>query len=194
LARAAGLTVAVFALAATAHLAAGGRLPSVPWSVALLMAAFWFAVAVTGRRLGRLATVVLVAGSQLLLHEAFGFTSAARSCLVLAPEHAGHLSHGAGMLCAHPVMAMGSQHGSGVVMAAAHAVAAAAVGLVLARGEAAVWFLASLVWAPLPSLARPRLGGVRVLTAATPSTVRGRLWLGGVGRRGPPSPVVASTA
>ena len=68
LARAAGLAVSAFSLAAGAHLAGGGSMPAGAWSAAILLLVFTGSVLVTGRRLGPVAVVALLGGSQLVLH------------------------------------------------------------------------------------------------------------------------------
>jgi hypothetical protein len=199
LARAAGLAVSAFSLAAGAHLAGGGSMPAGVWSAAILLLVFTGSVLVTGRRLGPVAIVALLGGSQLLLHRAFAFTEpAAAPCVAGAPEHGTHLA-GAVAVCADPALAtaamQGMDHsmGGGATMVVAHTVAAVLLGLLLARGEEALWFLAAFVlprWrvavrCPVrPTAPRPEW--------PVPVLVPLETALGGVGRRGPPAPVMVA--
>lgn len=191
LARAGSLALAAYGLALGAHLVGGGDAPSAIASVVILFATFWACTALTWRRLGRVATVTLVGASQLLLHKAFGLTESAGSCVTVVHEHAGHLANGATTLCAAPATTAGmpsmAHHGgTGLSMVAAHAVAAIVLGLVLARGEAAVWLLASWLVPPLPQPTPPPCA-LRPAPIWTPVTPFVAVFMpAGVGRRGPP--------
>jgi hypothetical protein len=191
--RAGGLTVAAYALASVAHVQAGGGLPTWPWLAAILLLTFWGAVVLTGRRLGRVATVAGLGVSQLVLHEAFGFLSPVGACLRDSFVPAGHAGHEVVLTCADPGLSMPAHHGRGLTMVVAHAVAAALTGLVLARGEDAVWFLASLVWPALPSPVRPAPPESRLPVSPRPRSVaRQVVCSGGPGRRGPPPALPAA--
>ena len=193
LARATGLAVSAFSLAAGAHLAGGGSMPAGAWWAAILLLVFTGSVLVTGRRLGPVAVVALLGGSQLVLHRAFEFTQpTAVACVPGMPEHAGHAA-GSVAVCADSSVAgaamQGMDHsmGGGWAMLLAHSVAAVLLGLLLARGEAAVWFLAALVAPRWRVVVRPpvRPRALRVPWQA-PARPHREPVLGGVGRRGPP--------
>ncbi|GAA2733566.1 hypothetical protein GCM10009867_11780 [Pedococcus aerophilus] len=199
LARALGLALAAYGLSLGAHLVGGGNAPSATGAAALLFATWWVGVLVTHRRLGRTALVAALGVSQLVLHQAFSYASTAGSCVTVVHAHADHLTNGASTVCAEAGaagMAAMPHHGlAGAGMVVAHAGAAVLLALLLARGEAAVWFLAGLVWPTPPA-------PVRLPTALRPATVLGALLAptapvvvpGDVGRRGPPwSPAPATS-
>src|SRR5690606_5662165 len=71
MARAAVFGVVAVALAAAAHVSAGGAVPSLPVLALLSVFAGWPGVAITGRRLRALPTVGVLLGLAALLHEAF---------------------------------------------------------------------------------------------------------------------------
>jgi hypothetical protein len=187
LARAGSLAVTAFALTSVAHVVAGGVLPATPWMVSIFLVTLCGSVVVTGRRLGRGATVAGLGVSQMVLHAAFAFLSPGGSCTRASSGLVMHSGHEAVMRCSDPAMTMPVHHSTGVVMGAAHAVAAVLVGLVLARGEAAVWFLASLVWPGLPSRVQvvPAASAPRVAVRPRPAA-RQLFGTGGLGLRGPP--------
>jgi hypothetical protein len=190
--RAGGLAIAAYALASTAHLVAGGALPALPWVASTLLLTFCAAVVLTGRKLGRCATVAGLGISQLVLHQAFVFLSPTGNCLKVSGP-AMHLGHEAVMACANPSMTMPAHHNSGVAMAAAHTVAAVLMGVVLARGEAALWFLTSLVWAALPTAMRvPAAEPLQRVAWRPRRPVRQLVCAGGLGRRGPPAALPAA--
>lgn len=192
LGRATALAVAAYGLSLLAHVVGGGQLPA-PWATAGLgLLTLWAAVAVTGRRLGRLATLALLGGSQLALHGAFGVFDSAGTCATVVHQHAGHHVDGAVVVCADPALTAGHAMPMGVSMLVAHAVTALLLALLLARGEQAMWFLCSLVWRRPPArLALPSLPLVRG-AAAREVVCRVVPVPGGVGRRGPPAPAPAT--
>ncbi|KQU70769.1 hypothetical protein [Phycicoccus sp. Root101] len=191
LTRALGLAVAAYGLSLAAHLVGGGSAPSPAGTGVLLFVTWWACVLVTHRRLGRVALVSVLALSQVLLHQAFLVAGTAGSCVTVVHAHAGHLVDGASTVCSAAGMngmgPMSHQGPSGAAMVAAHVLAAVLLALVLARGEAAVWFLAGLVWptppaaAQLPAARRPLTVLPRLLLAVAEPVVPGS-----VGRRGPP--------
>lgn len=191
--RASGLAVVAYALASVAHMVAGGALPTAAWMASIYLLTFCSAVVLTGRRLGRAAIVTGLGVSQLALHEAFRFLSAGGNCAPVSFGHPMHSGHETVMTCADRVVTMPVHHSPGLVMLAAHALAAALVGVVLARGEAAVWFLAGLVWPAMPSRAR-----VFPMESAHPVALHPRpagrqiVCSGGLGRRGPPAGLPAA--
>ncbi|WP_445155349.1 hypothetical protein ACTWLI_03780 [Arthrobacter sp. Hor0625] len=138
--RAAAFTAAMFALAASAHLLAGGSLPD-PTIVAGLFALTLAPVMIVAKtRITAPVMTVLLGSSQLLLHEAFNGLSVPTA---FTPISDGHL-HGTG-----PVLPLTStlmpEHAAapGSLMLILHTAATLVTALVLARGEAAVWALAA---------------------------------------------------
>jgi hypothetical protein len=184
LARATGLALAAYTLSVVAHLAGGGHAPSALATAVLLFLTWWVCVMVTFRRLGRVACVALLAVSQVLLHGALSLASSAGGCVQVVHQHAGHLTNGTMTVCSAEAAPM-HHHGSSLLMTSAHTVAAVLLGLVLARGEAALWFLAALVW-PRPLVAPVLVTPARVWVAVVQTARTGVVVPGGVGRRGPP--------
>lgn len=149
--RAVALTAAMFALAAGAHVLAGGSLPH-PAIFAGLVALVLAPVMILAKI--KITTPVmagLLSVGELVLHEAFNALSVSTGS---SPAAGGHL-HGSGP--AHPAaVALMPEYAAapGVLMLILHGAATLATALVLARGEAAVWSLAAWL--------RPL---VRILTA-----------------------------
>ena len=187
--RAGSLTVAVLGLSLMAHVVAGGHAPSAGVTAALGLGVFWACTVLTWRRLGRLSLTTAVLASQVVLHKVFDLLAGPASCVELVHAHVGHPTAGATIVCSGPMPDMASAHGTpGLSMVVAHGMAAVLVGLLLAGGEAALWFLAGLVWRPVvgtPDLAVVASRG-RVAIARTVLPARSVL-SGGVGRRGPPA-------
>jgi hypothetical protein len=126
--------------------------------------------------------------SQVLLHQLFEATTSGATCKSIVHAHADHLTNGAVTICSQGSPAMAHHGGSNLAMTAAHALAALAIGLVLARGEAALWFLAGLIWprvTDLPRVASLAVPEVSALVAQW--SVRPRLGTGNGDRRGPPA-------
>lgn len=188
--RAACLTVAVLGLSLAAHVLAGGHAPSAGLTAGLALTVFWVCTVLTWRRLGRVSVTAFLLVSQVVLHGCFEFLSGAPSCVELVHAHAGHLAGGSTIACTGAGADMGTMtHGAmpGPSMMLAHAVAAVLVGLLLAGGERALWFLAGLVWRPLPTRRELPQRAVRaVFTASCEALSPLQPALGGVGRRGPP--------
>jgi hypothetical protein len=188
LARACGFGVSAFSLALAAHVAGGGQAPAPVGFAVLAFATVWASVFLTWRKLSRPAILLALGAAQLALHQAFGWASPSGSCVTVVHGHADHLTSGAVTICSEAAPAAVAHHGvPGLLMMAAHAVAALLLGFLLACGEAAVWFLAELVWPALPAAA-PFHCQTRSLGAARAAVYFSRpvLGRGGVGRRGPP--------
>ena len=138
--RAVTFTAAMFALAAGAHVMAGGSLPE-PAIVAGLVALTLAPMMILAKiRITAPVLAVLLGASQLVLHEAFNALSVSTG---FTPVAGGHL-HGTVQLPASADVLM-PQHAaaSGLLMLVLHTAATLATALVLARGEAAVWALAA---------------------------------------------------
>jgi hypothetical protein len=138
--RAVALTAAMFALAAGAHVLAGGSLPE-PAILAGLLAVVLAPVMILAKlRITTPFMAALLGVGQLVLHEAFNALSVSAG---FTPVAGGHL-HGAGPVPL-TALALMPEHAAapGALMLILHAVATLATALVLARGEAAVWALAA---------------------------------------------------
>lgn len=149
--RAVAFTAAMFALAAGAHVLAGGSLPG-PAIFAALVALVLAPMMILAKiRITAPAMAGLLGAGELVLHEAFNALSVSAG---FTPVPGGHL-HGTGP-ASHLAGALMPEHAAapGALMLILHAAATLATGLVLARGEAAVWALAAWL--------RPL---VRILTA-----------------------------
>lgn len=180
----------IVALAAGGHLAGGGRLPE-PAIVTALCAVAMIPVAILTRfRLSFPALAGLLGMGQLWLHWSFGALSAGAPAAVRARMVEGHPGHATAAVppeMLDPSMA-GSAAGMGGAMFAAHAVATLCTALLLARGERALFALASWL-RPLVQLPRPR--AVLPMRAPGPCTVnlvlpKVRVGLHLPTRRGPP--------
>ncbi|HXR68471.1 MAG TPA: hypothetical protein VN712_07525 [Dermatophilaceae bacterium] len=177
MARAAALGVATLALAAGAHVAAGGGLPSMTILAILAAPVSVAAVALTGRRCGPVLLLSSMSISQVLLNKAL------KALTVEVPDDM------AGQVLDAPILAMGAQtmaDGS-VTMTAAHVVATVVTALLLARAEQALWQLVCRLLPALPServvvgrrpLRTPTFFSVPALVPSVAS--------GGPGLRGPP--------
>lgn len=128
-------------LASAAHVLGGGVLPA-PAIMAGLAAVSMLPVLLLARaRLAAPVIVTVLVLGQLALHEAFCRLSSAAGFIPVAGGH----PHFAQVHGPAPVMAMsGAAHPApGLLMLILHAVATVATGLVLAKGEEALWCLAA---------------------------------------------------
>lgn len=138
--RAVTFTAAMFALAAGAHVLAGGSLPG-PAIFAGLVALVLAPVMILAKiRISAPVMAVLLGAGELVLHEAFNALSVSTS---FTPVPGGHL-HGASPVPGAAAALM-PEHAAapGALMLILHAAATLATALVLARGEAALWALAA---------------------------------------------------
>ncbi len=161
-----GLVCVVLALAG--HLAGGGRAPSV-WAVLILalpMAAV--CLGLTARRRGAASIGAVVAGSQLVLHEALMWFQAGTTCTGATGLHAHHeqlaqLAHAAPVTDCRPMAGMGAALAAGpgastALMVLGHALAAGLTTLLLAHGETLLWRLwdrLTRVPTPVPPVLSP---------------------------------------
>jgi hypothetical protein len=189
-----GLRVAIVAaagtlLAAAAHVAAGGSLPSAgataTGAVIPAMAGLWM----TGKRRGWLSIAAVLGAVQVVLHT-WLMAGSTGSCLVSGGGHAAHAAS-ATLRCTSAGMPGMVPGRVSLAMILAHAIAVVLTSLVLAAGERAVWQL--LLWlrpavqaacSSLPVLPRRRWVPV---VAVVPVHRLCSVDLGGSGRRGPPS-------
>ncbi|MGW5422929.1 hypothetical protein [Streptomyces sp. NPDC003943] len=215
--RAALFAAVCVTLAAVGHSSMSAH--SVPVSSLLTAFAVTTALAwaAAGRRRGPVALVPGLAAVQGVLHLIFGAGEAGGGAAA-----AGHMAGMAGMTGTASAMpmpmpmsmpvdggassgmgfGMGSGMGSGAGMLAAHALAALACGLWLARGEAALFALARTAGALALAPLRVALAAVRLLVPVPPRprpvrprapacVLRGVLLAQAVSRRGPPRPPVS---
>lgn len=194
LARAFGFALAAFALSVGAHVLAGGPTPSVTASLVLGGSIAWASLFLTHRRRGAWSITAAMALTQVLLHRALTLSATGGGCWGLHSGH-GHLhtvraaTH---VVCA-AMPSLSQAHGIPVGMTLAHAVAAVVLGLILARGESAIWFLASLVWPSPPMPATPLSRMPRAWPVATAQPLRRmRSGLEPISRRGPPRALTAA--
>jgi hypothetical protein len=139
-ARALIFTAVMFALAAGAHVLAGGVLPE-PAIFAGLVALVLAPVTILAKvRITAPVMAGLLGAGEWVLHEAFNALSVSTG---FTPVPGGHL-HGAGQALP-PVGVQMPEHAAtpAALMLILHAAATLATALVLARGEAAVWALAA---------------------------------------------------
>ncbi len=181
------LAVCALGLSAAAHALAGGHLPgAVP--LAALAAGAWLVCWAAGRwRLSAAAVTGLLGAGQVGVHAvlsgldpAAGGHGAARPVPTgLEALAAAGTAHGAGHAVGHAVghagaLWLGGPTGADAAMLLAHAAAAAAVGLVVARGETALWdlcaWLAPLAPALLLLLLLVLAGRPAPVTRARPAT------------------------
>lgn len=203
-ARAAVLGLAALGLAAGAHAAAGGGLPSWPALALLSVPVAWLCVLLTRRTLGLPTLLAALGATQAGLHTAF-MALAPGGCTPALPggPMAGMHGGGTGVVAPTGCLAPSAMARDGMAIAApawmtlAHVVATAATALLLARGERLLVSLAALLlglfarWATaLPVLLvvrRPVAGlGDRTLGWRRSPALRTRH------RRGPPVPACAA--
>ncbi len=183
----------ILGLAAGGHLAGGGNLPAPAILTALCALTILPVAILTRARLSFPALAGLLGAGQLCLHWAFGALSGTSTATQLPSGHAGHVPWSP---APDAVGAIASSHAaaSDWQMLAAHTLATAGTALVLARGEQALWALASwlrpLVQLPAPTAIQP----LRAPASCTAPAVRPR-GLAGLrlpSRRGPPTLVPAA--
>ncbi|MEA5455526.1 hypothetical protein SPF06_12400 [Sinomonas sp. JGH33] len=131
-------------LAACAHVAAGGTLPHPLLIAGILALVLVPVIALSRRKISAPAMLGVLATGQIALHEAFGALSVSASSLPVLSPAAGHV-HVLGIAQAGAASTAASHvHADGILMLSAHALATLLTGIVLARGEAALWAL--LAW------------------------------------------------
>lgn len=144
--RTAAVTVAMFLLAAGAHVLAGGALPALPVAAALLALTAFPVIILTRTKLGPAVMVCLLGAGQFALHEGLDRLSSARS---FTPSAGGHLHTAVPVSGSMPGMDLTAgalappAAGSGFAMLALHVAATLVTALLLTRGEAALWALAA---------------------------------------------------
>lgn len=190
--RAAVLGSAAFALALSAHVAAGGRAPSLAFAWVLVIACGGVSFGLTSRRLGPAAISTTLGVFQLGLHYSFMWLSSgacvAGSPAGIAPIHE-HGGHAQGLSCVPMAAGMSAVGQVPTTMLGAHVVATVATAFALAHGERVLWLMFSAVWTAFHAV-----GPVLILPAkrrSEPLLTAGvgvaLVALGGIGRRGPPA-------
>jgi hypothetical protein len=141
LSRASAVAGSTVLLAAAAHTAAGGALPDPLILLGLLALALLPAVWLCGKRLTTSAVLGLLGTGQLVLHSAFDILSHPAATAPQLSPTAGHVHVLGALPHGGPV---GHVDSYGPAMLAAHILATLTVGLLIAKGEAALWAL--LAW------------------------------------------------
>ncbi|EMY32229.1 hypothetical protein D477_021238 [Arthrobacter crystallopoietes BAB-32] len=181
--RAGSFAAAILCLSAAAHVAGGGTLPAPAVVIALGTLTLLPVMILAGRKLGAKTTAAVLGASQLLLHQAFTVLSTTALC-----TEAGHHAYaGSGSLeCLAATAHTAGEHGAGMV--AAHVLATVLTGLLLVRGEDALWALAAWL-RPLTRLPAAVVLPVRrsQAPAATPRELRTLCQLALEPLRGPPA-------
>ncbi|MFJ6358603.1 hypothetical protein [Pseudarthrobacter oxydans] len=195
--RATAVATVILALAAGAHLAAGGELPAPAIMLAVLSLTALGSTTATRLRLGFPALAALLGGGQVALHEVFTAFSSSGTAAGSGPA-ASHVSHvaGPGFLTPAADHLAGAAATAAPLMLAAHVLATLGSALLLAKGEAALWALAAWL-RPLGALPQPVAcdNGTPPLVSFSPAAAPLRPWrnLRQDSRRGPPSAVVLSS-
>lgn len=195
LARAAAFAVATLALASGAHVSAGGAMPSMMVLALLVVPLMMAALVLTSRRCGPVLLLGSLTAAQVLVHETLMALTSHVPVDMFPAELGAH--HGAqalvsGQSSAHSASAMGGAAVSGgggwsVTMQVAHVLATLVTALLLARGEQALWQLASRLLPTLPG--NPLLLGcdpLQTLVLVSVPAFRPSVVSGGPGLRGPP--------
>lgn len=189
LSRAFAVAGSTVSLAAAAHTAAGGTLPDPLVLVGLLALALLPAAWLCGKRLTPTTVIGLLGTGQLVLHTAFGTLSHSTDTVPQFSPAAGHV-HVLGMPSGMPAAAV---HGYTPAMLAAHLLATLTVGLLIARGEAALWALRAWLRPLVRLLLLRALHPFPTVPACTSGTLP-RLWrsLRLTSLRGPPCAAAAA--
>lgn len=193
--RSAMVATTIVALAAAAHVIAGGELPIPGILAAILALTGLAATAATRLKLNAVAMTGLLGTGQVVLHEAFSALSGPATAAAGGAPASSH--HQVPTLLPHPASTLvhhNMDSGVALWMVAGHALATLICALLLARGEAALWALAAWL-RPLIQLPEPvpsPQAAVRVLPFrdASPLPLPWRN-LRRDCRRGPPRAVVA---
>ncbi|MGG5172669.1 hypothetical protein ACQR35_10890 [Pseudarthrobacter sp. J1738] len=170
--RTATLAVASVSLSAGAHVYSGGALPPIVIVIALIALTGLASTLLTRIKLNIVTTTAALSAGQLALHEAFtafqGTGSAIASTVQTGhhsvPALAAVSDHTAHSLVEH---AQELSSAPGATMLMAHAIATICTGLLLAKGESALWALAAWL-RPLVTL--PLTVGPDVVRAPLPRT------------------------
>ncbi|GLY27286.1 hypothetical protein [Kineosporia sp. NBRC 101731] len=190
--RAGAFSACAVSLAAVAHLLAGGTAPSPILLAGLGLLLAPVAVLSAGKLHRPAAVGTAMVAVQTALHWLFGQFGPAADCAQMS-SHLSHpgMAHPGSLVCQdNPAMTMA---GSSPLMVLAHLSAAALLGLLLSKGETALWRMLSWIFPKLPARFRPLPVRARLRRTASRRTapLRPEPLTGAVGRRGPPrSPAI----
>lgn len=146
------ITVSVLSLAAGGHVIGGGNLPGP--IVILILAAFILVPVVwlARHQLSLRSLLAVLAGGQLVLHEAFSVLATSGACH--AADAGQSLDHGSPDCSVLGELLSPASHHTSFLAIVGHSLAVLATGWMLNKGEEAFWQL--LVWLrPLAVLPRP---------------------------------------
>jgi hypothetical protein len=195
IARACAFGMTTLALAAGAHVVAGGALPSMTVLTLLAVPVAVAALALTSRRCGPVVMLVSLTGAQVLLHETL-MALAARGSGGMAVQMSTSSSGAIGDFAMSPLAMSHSVvpvDGWSVAMTATHLLATVVTALLLARGEQALWQLVARLLPTLPCIPRlPGCGPRQAPVLLSVPALRPCLVSGGSGLRGPPARFAAA--
>jgi hypothetical protein len=193
LSRAAAVAGATVLLAAAAHVAGGGSLPDPLIFSAATALTFLPASWMCGKRLPPTAVLGLLGTGQLVLHSVFAALPESSATVPQFSPTAGHVHILGASTSLGPAAAGAHAHGDSPAMVIAHVLATLAVGLVLAKGEDALWALLAWLRPLVRLLLLPALHPFPTVAAYAPRVLT-RLWrsLRLPSLRGPP--VLAAVA
>ncbi|MEC3851281.1 hypothetical protein [Paenarthrobacter ureafaciens] len=192
--RSSAIATVIVLLAASAHVAGGGELPTFPVLLALVAVTGLATTFASRFKLNLVAMSALLGASQFILHDAF---SAFAPVGVTGPRG----SHHVGTELLTPVLDPAAHlhdpgTAAGALMLVAHALATVASAVALSKGEDALWQLATWLrpLAVLPTLLFKPDAGATPLVVGAPVVFIPRPWrnLRQDSRRGPPAAVVHS--
>lgn len=183
--RAAAVAVTVLALAAAAHMFAGGQLPAFPVMAALTAVVALSAVMLAGTKMTAPILAAYLGGCQAALHLSFSALSGPGTPIPGPAHHAGTVAGAATAAAgaAHDHLSADVSFG----MLGMHLAAVLLTALLMARGESALWALAAWL-RPLIDPPKPTgIQGTRFITVtpAEPMPLQGKA-LGRPPARGPP--------
>jgi len=191
--RSGAVSLVIVLLAATAHLAGGGELPTAPVLIGLVALTALASTLATRFKLNVVTMAGLLGAGQLALHEAFTALGPVSASGQRTMHHLGAdpLSSGVDIAATH-THELGTAFGT--LMLIAHIVATIGSAVILARGEDALWQLAAWL---RPLLTVPTLvfrpdAGTSPVAVSSPKVFIPRPWrnLRQDSRRGPPAVVV----
>jgi hypothetical protein len=196
LCRSAVLGATCLTLSLSAHVAAGGAAPSLAALAVLAVPIACVSVLLTGSRAGLPRIAVMLAATQLGLHQAL-MALADHPCAgavgPLGDPMAGHGGAAAAACAGSGMSSTVTMSAPSTPMVAAHVAAASIMGLALWYGDQLLWALLSRLG--VRAIIRPTLtlspAGAAAATTAVRRVASLQEALGGVGRRGPPAAALA---
>ncbi|GAB3243561.1 hypothetical protein GCM10027456_12140 [Kineosporia babensis] len=193
--RAGVFSACAVSLAALAHALAGGAAPSPFLLLALGLLLASPAAMAAGKLRGAVPVGATMIAVQYGLHSLFGlFDGAMGTTCTQMSTHLGHPGESSSLLCHDGAgTVMTAMPMSSPLMTLAHLGAAGVLGLLLSRGETALWRMLSWILPKLPGRLPTFLIVARQRRAQAPQVLplRPEPLVGAAGRRGPPRPVLA---